>query len=148
VLERIAQPPNLVVRRSSVPNGNHEFNRDAAETWFAPLRQGLDDFASRHQLHIVKYYHDSPCWSLVKAHPTGGLVKIDIFQTDQDDVHVGATWYLAGPPIFEARASAQNARRTNREMHVTIRLEQPEDRADIAKVHEEAFPSPGEARHR
>lgn len=31
-------------------------------------------------------------------------------------------------------------------MYVTIRLEQPEDRADIAKVHEEAFPSPGEAR--
>lgn len=114
MLERIAQPPNLVVRRSSVPNGNHEFNRDAAETWFSPLRQGLDDFASRHQLHIVKYYHDSPCWSLVKAHPTGGLVKIDIFQTDQDDVHVGATWYLddvaAATRWLHSRPSARRPR--------------------------------------
>lgn len=77
-----------------MPNGNREFDRTALDAWFAPYRAEIENFAKMHALHIVKYYHDIPSWSLSKPNPKGGTAKIDVVRSDHDDILVGAIWFL------------------------------------------------------
>jgi hypothetical protein len=77
-----------------VPNGNHGFDLASVEAWFSPLAPTIIDFMNRRNLHLDKYYHDSPCWSLRFAHPCKGVGTIDILRSDDEVVGIGAHWHL------------------------------------------------------
>lgn len=78
-----------------MPNGHADADNIAQlEQFFGPLARHIDDFASRHNLLLEKYYHEAPMWSLGFAHPAGGQARLDVTRTEDNGLAVSASWWL------------------------------------------------------
>jgi len=66
-----------------MPNGSPDFEQkikpelDAFFGQFAPV---LDAFADRHNLRLVRYYHQLPSWDFLFRHPLVGVGKIEVWK--------------------------------------------------------------------
>ena len=79
-----------------MPNGDPEFSDKVLptlEAFFSPLAPVLEAFASKHNMKIVRYYHQSPTWSLQFRHPEGGIAKIDVERCANREVKIWACWW-------------------------------------------------------
>jgi hypothetical protein len=82
-----------------MPNGHPDFFvaiLPQLEAFFSPIADTLLDFASRHNLAVDKYYHESPSWSLRFAHPKGGAGRVYALKREHDNasIYVGGSWSL------------------------------------------------------
>lgn len=79
-----------------MPNGDPEFGEKSLprlEAFFAKLAPLLNRFASKHNLKLEKYYHESSSWSLQFRHPHGGIAKIDVEKHSDNTVRIWACWW-------------------------------------------------------
>lgn len=80
-----------------MPNGNPKFHEEelpALESFFGPIADLLNQFASRHHLMLDKYYHDSPSWRFNFRHPKGGVASIDVMKESDDSLKLHGYWWL------------------------------------------------------
>ncbi|MDH4045531.1 MAG: hypothetical protein OEW06_13835 [Gemmatimonadota bacterium] len=79
-----------------MPNGNHWTREewDAIEGFFARVGPALSQFAAAHGLKIEKYYHDAPSWSLLFRHTSGGVGKIDVERTSDEQLRIWGYWWM------------------------------------------------------
>jgi hypothetical protein len=68
--------------------------REQLEVWFAPLAETIQEFASRHNLLLLKYEHSSPSWTLKFNHPKGGQVSLSISRLSSTEAEIQSHWYL------------------------------------------------------
>jgi hypothetical protein len=79
-----------------MPNGDPRFGKETLpglEAFFSKLAPLLERFASKHDLKIEKYYHESHSWSLQFRHPRGGVSKIDVEKHSDNKIRVWACWW-------------------------------------------------------
>lgn len=76
-----------------MPIGDPNFNLKNQEAWFAPIAPVISAFANKRNLFIVKYYHDSPSWTLRFAHPSGGTASISVSNYEESFAHIGSVWH-------------------------------------------------------
>ena len=50
-------------------------------------------FANRHNIKIEKYYHESPTWSFLFRHPSGGIAKIDLARKSESTLGIWRYWW-------------------------------------------------------
>src|SRR5215467_15982703 len=70
-----------VVYTSTMPNGSPEITEaewTKIREFFDKISGTLSDFASRHNLAVVEYYHESPSWSFRFQHPKGGGATVNV----------------------------------------------------------------------
>jgi hypothetical protein len=63
-----------------MPNGSPDFEQNIKpelDTFFGQFAPVLEAFADRHNLHLVRYYHQLPSWDFLFRHPLGGVGKIE-----------------------------------------------------------------------
>jgi hypothetical protein len=80
-----------------MPNGNPKFHEEelpALEAFFSQIADVLNQFASRHNLMLDKYYHESPSWRFNFRHPKGGVASIDVMKESDDSVKIHGYWWL------------------------------------------------------
>jgi len=61
---------------------------------FAPYAEGLEAFASTHNLLIERYYHDTPMWSFCFSHPRGGQAKLDLSIDESGAINLQTVWWI------------------------------------------------------
>ncbi len=67
---------------------------ELTKKYFNALSEILTDFASRYNLLIDKYYHDSPSWTFRFKHFHGGVGSIQVSHwADDDKVNISTIWY-------------------------------------------------------
>lgn len=78
-----------------MPNGNPDFRDDFLniQAFFGEISPILEAFASRHNLQIEKYYHESPSWSFLFRHPRRGVAKIDAKRESDCEIKISAAWW-------------------------------------------------------
>lgn len=80
-----------------MPNGNHDFDtkvRPELDAFFAPIAWQIEDFASRQNLLLTKYYHQWHQWDLSFRHPLGGVGKIDVMKESETMIKIGCGWWI------------------------------------------------------
>jgi hypothetical protein len=80
-----------------MPNGSPKFYEEelpALEAFFSQIADVLNQFASRHNLMLDKYYHQSHSWRLNFRHPKGGVASIDVMKESDDSVRLYGYWWL------------------------------------------------------
>ncbi len=80
-----------------MPNGNPKFHEEelpALEAFFSQIADVLNQFASRHNLMLDKYYHESHSWGFNFRHPKGGVASIDVTKESDDSVKIYGYWWL------------------------------------------------------
>ena len=77
-----------------MPNGNPDFDFQAAEQWFAPIAGVLESFAQRHNLLVDRYYHDSPSWTFRFNHPRGGQASVGVSCNAGETASIYSTWHV------------------------------------------------------
>ncbi|MBD0370686.1 MAG: hypothetical protein ICV60_07625 [Pyrinomonadaceae bacterium] len=80
-----------------MPNGNPKFHEEelpALEAFFSKIAGVLTQFAARHNLMLVKYYHQVPSWRFNFRHPKGGVATIDVMKETDDSAKIHSYWWL------------------------------------------------------
>ena len=80
-----------------MPNGNPEITEadwTKIREFFDKISGTLSDFASRHNLAVVEYYHESPSWSFRFQHPKGGSATVHVERLNDSTVRVNGSWYI------------------------------------------------------
>lgn len=65
----------------------------AYDEFFAPLSADILRLVSERGLHLEKYYHEAPCWSLLFRHPKGGVAKVEVAKKEDGRVGVSGVWW-------------------------------------------------------
>lgn len=92
------------------------------EAVFAPIAEALIAFGQRFNLHVTKYYKDSPGWLFGFRHPAGGIGSLQIMAQPPDEFLIVGHWN------FDDRNSGtRHIRSTD---FITVRS----DNADLADV--------------
>lgn len=80
-----------------MPNGDPSWGEKEypkLEKFFGKISELLEDFANCHNLMIDKYYHQSSSWSFLFKHPQGGVGKLCVEKTDENNVVINPSWWL------------------------------------------------------
>lgn len=79
-----------------MPNGNPKFHEElpALESFFGPIAAVLNEFASAHNLMLVRYYHDLPSWRFNFRHPQGGVASLDVIKWSDDSIKIHLCWWV------------------------------------------------------
>ena len=80
-----------------MPNGDpnwHVNEFPALERFFAPLAEEIQQFASRHNMEIIRYYHEAPDWRLGFTPPQGGSASIDIRRVTDHSLKLFTIWFV------------------------------------------------------
>lgn len=80
-----------------MPNGNPEYQEKVpsdVEAFFAQIANVLNNFGSKHDLLLERYYHSAPCWKFNFRHPKGGAGSIDVFKESEDSLKIYAHWWI------------------------------------------------------
>lgn len=64
------------------------------EAFFAKIADVLEHFANKHNLTIEKYYHEGHEWSFLFRHPLGGIGKIQVSKSRDENVTVYPIWWV------------------------------------------------------
>jgi hypothetical protein len=87
----------VVVYTSDMPNGNHEITPaewTKIRAFFDGISAILSKFATKHNLAVDKYYHESPTWSFRFRHPKGGGAAVHVERLNESAVRVNGSWYI------------------------------------------------------
>ena len=79
-----------------MPNGSPNFHEEelpALESFFSTIAGDLNEFASRHNLSLEKYWHQFPSWRFNFRHPKGGVASIEVMK-EGDSVRIYSYWWL------------------------------------------------------
>jgi hypothetical protein len=78
-----------------MPNGGNHTKKEwrGVETFFEKLSQTLNQFATRFNLVIDKYYHNAAHWTFRFAHPLGGDGHIQVMKAGTESVWLALGWY-------------------------------------------------------
>ena len=80
-----------------MPNGNQKFHEEefpALELFFAPIADVLNEFASRHNLSLEKYWHQISSWRFNFRHPKGGVASVDVMKESDNCVKIYNYWWI------------------------------------------------------
>lgn len=80
-----------------MPNGKRKVSEKELpefEALFPQIADVLNDFASRHNLMIERFYHDAPCWKFNFRHPRGGVGSIDVYIESRDSLKIYSHWWI------------------------------------------------------
>jgi hypothetical protein len=80
-----------------MPNGHPKFHEEelpVLEAFFSQIADVLNQFASRHNLMLDKYYHESHSWRFNFRHPKGGVASIDVLKETDNSVKIYGCWWL------------------------------------------------------
>jgi hypothetical protein len=71
-----------------MPNGGNHTKEEwrEVETFFEKISQTLNQFATRFNLVIDKYYHNAADWTFRFAHPLGGDGHIQVMKAGTESV--------------------------------------------------------------
>jgi len=81
-----------------MPNGDPDWRTKELpklETFFGKISDVLEDFATSHNLTIIKYYHQGRDWTLRFRHPEGGLGQIFVLKKGEDEIGLSSSWQIA-----------------------------------------------------
>ncbi len=80
-----------------MPNGDQNWGvkeYPKLEAFFAQISSILEDFATRRNLNIAKYYHQFPGWHFRFRHPKGGFAYVSVEMANEQDIHISGVWWL------------------------------------------------------
>jgi hypothetical protein len=77
-----------------VPNGNADFDLDVVQKWFSPIAGVLVSFATRHNLLVDRYYHDSPSWTFRFNNPRGGQASVSVSCNAGESAAIYSSWHI------------------------------------------------------
>jgi hypothetical protein len=80
-----------------MPNGDYSLSKEDWErirAFFEAHSDVLLGFASKHNLVIDKYYHESPSWTFRFQHPKGGGAGIHLEHVNDSTIRIGKSWYI------------------------------------------------------
>jgi hypothetical protein len=79
-----------------MPNGSHDFGErlEILEPFFASISDKLNEFASKHELLLERYYHESPSWRFSFRHPRRGVGCVEVMRVFDDSIKVYIYWWL------------------------------------------------------
>ena len=86
-----------------MPNGSADFHKKelpALEAFFAPMADVLNEFGSRHNLMLDRYYHESPSWRFNFKHPKGGVASLDVMKESADSIKIHLYWWVDDYDVF------------------------------------------------
>jgi hypothetical protein len=78
-----------------MPNGGDHTKQEwrEIETFFEKISQTLNQFATKFNLVIDKYYHEGADWTFRFAHPLGGNGHIQVMKAGTESVWLALGWY-------------------------------------------------------
>ena len=86
-----------MVYTSTMPNGNPEITLTEwtnIRAFFDKISAILSGFATRHNLAVDEYYHESPSWSFRFRHPKGGGATVHVERLNDSTIRVNGSWYI------------------------------------------------------
>jgi hypothetical protein len=86
-----------------MPNGNPDFNLAECERFFSPIAPTIERFAARHNLALIKYYHEFPNWDLGFKHPIGGFGQIWLAKSHANTLEISAGVWIDDHDQFTRR---------------------------------------------
>jgi hypothetical protein len=110
--------------RLSMPNGNSKFAEEARpefEAFFLPIGDTLEEFAFKHSLRLVKYYHDAPSWRFNFTHPKGGAASVDVMKESSDELKIYQYWWIDSFSKFTRSIKTSESELLNRDL-ITLDL--------------------------
>jgi hypothetical protein len=78
-----------------MPNGGDHTKKEwrEIETFFEKISQTLNQFATKFNLAIDKYYHEGADWTFRFTHPLGGNGHIQVMKAGTESVWLALGWY-------------------------------------------------------
>jgi hypothetical protein len=64
------------------------------DPFFSAIADILEEFASMHNLRLVKYYHGEPSWRFNFGHPKGGAASVDLIKESSNSLKVYQYWWI------------------------------------------------------
>jgi len=80
-----------------MPNGNSEISTvewTNIRAFFGTISAILSEFATRHNVAVDEYYHESPSWSFRFQHPKGGCATVHVERLNDSTVRLNGAWYV------------------------------------------------------
>lgn len=80
-----------------MPNGSRDFREKelpALESFFAPMAGVLCVFGSKHNLMLVRYYHEFPSWRFNFRHPKGGVASLEVMKASEVSIKIYLYWWV------------------------------------------------------
>ena len=80
-----------------MPNGSADISTTEwmkIRAFFDKLSGMLLDFATRHNIAVVEYYHESPSWSFRFQHPNGGAAAVHVMRLSESAIRLSGSWYV------------------------------------------------------
>jgi hypothetical protein len=85
------------IERLNMPNGTNQTSEDweNVKRFFSAISEPLTDFASKYNLLIQKYYHESDSWDFLFRHPKGCVGKIQFNKgVKEGEVRLSGMWWI------------------------------------------------------
>ena len=58
------------------------------------MAEALNEFGSKHNLMLERYYHEAPSWRFNFRHPKGGVASLDVMKQSEDSIKIYLYWWI------------------------------------------------------